>query len=179
MSALLLYYSTTLLLYYYYFTTGITDFATTLLPYYFTTSLQDESNQLSINFPEEYEVISTNLLKSMDLDNEGQLLKGVSENDDAGDKDKMETRQRIMISLKLRAEQRFVSMCHAAGEGDVDGVLHLARQGVDIDQPNHDGRTILHMAAAQGNYKMVEVLLQQGANRDAVDRWGSTPLYEV
>ena len=89
----------------------------------------------------------------------------------------MEIRDRIMISHRQRAEQKYVSMCQAAGEGDVEQVLSLVRHGVDIDKPNHDGRTILHMAADKGNYAMVEALLQHRANRDAVDRWGSTPLF--
>jgi ankyrin repeat protein len=89
----------------------------------------------------------------------------------------MEIRDRIMISHRQRAEQKYVSMCQAAGEGDVEQVLSLVRHGVDIDKPNHDGRTILHMAADKGNYAMVEALLQHRAHRDAVDRWGSTPLF--
>lgn len=35
------------------------------------------------------------------------------------------------------------------------------------------------MACADGNYKMVEVLLEHGADKDVKDRWGSTPLWEA
>lgn len=37
-------------------------------------------------------------------------------------------------------------------------------------------RTILHMAAMSGNYKLVETLLELQADKNVCDRWGQTPL---
>ena len=41
------------------------------------------------------------------------------------------------------------------------------------------GRTLLHEAAAQGSLRIVEFLLQLGADPNARDQWGHTPLYFV
>ena len=67
------------------------------------------------------------------------------------------------------------------GSGD-EALLDYARQQVVGDpQVAHDryvyGRTLLHGAAAAGNLGMVEVLLDRGADPDATDSWGHTPLY--
>ncbi|EKX34971.1 hypothetical protein GUITHDRAFT_42184, partial [Guillardia theta CCMP2712] len=78
-----------------------------------------------------------------------------------------------------RAEQQFFSLCHAAHVGDVDTVRILLRQGANIDEKNYDGRTVLHIACAEGNYRMVEVLLNHGADKNIKDRWGNTPLQEA
>jgi hemoglobin len=41
------------------------------------------------------------------------------------------------------------------------------------------GRTLLHEVAGQGNLAIVKLLLHLGADPDARDRWGHTPLYFV
>ncbi|EKX53123.1 hypothetical protein GUITHDRAFT_41816, partial [Guillardia theta CCMP2712] len=70
----------------------------------------------------------------------------------------------------------FFSLSHSANSGDVETVLQLIRQGADINKSNYDKRTVLHMACAEGNYRMVEILLNNGAEKDLKDRWGQTPL---
>lgn len=36
-----------------------------------------------------------------------------------------------------------------------------------------------HLAAVSGNVKVLEVLLEEGANKDIVNRWGETPLHQA
>ena len=71
---------------------------------------------------------------------------------------------------------RFAALRDAARTGDADAVVLLARQGASLDQVDYDGRSAMHMACVEGNYKVVEVLIQHGANINMKDRWGSTPL---
>ncbi|GLJ50906.1 hypothetical protein SUGI_1084110 [Cryptomeria japonica] len=42
-----------------------------------------------------------------------------------------------------------------------------------------DDRTALHVAACQGHAHLVHLLISRGANVNARDRWGSTPLVDA
>eukprot|EP00249_Psilotum_nudum_P024121 c29099_g2_i1 orf=1378-2988(-) len=50
---------------------------------------------------------------------------------------------------------------------------------VNVDDEDKQGRTALSLAAARGNYWMVNVFLEAGANVSAKDRLGLTPLLEA
>ena len=71
--------------------------------------------------------------------------------------------------------QLFVDLCWAASEGDCDGVQRLVLRGVDVNAADYDGRTPLHLAAADGRVETVKLLLSLGANQESLDRWGNTP----
>jgi ankyrin repeat protein len=47
----------------------------------------------------------------------------------------------------------------------------------ELDQKSEDGRTALHVAADEGNLLMVRKLVEAGADVNARDRRGTTPLY--
>jgi glutaminase len=68
-----------------------------------------------------------------------------------------------------------ISLCWAASNGDIFEVQQLIARGVDINLPDYDGRTALHLASSEGHIKVVELLLLKGANVNAKDRWGNTP----
>ncbi|XP_042391076.1 integrin-linked protein kinase 1-like isoform X1 [Zingiber officinale] len=61
-----------------------------------------------------------------------------------------------------------------ACQGDVQGVENLLKDGVDVNNIDLDGRTVLHIAACEGHVDVVRLLLSWRANVDARDRWGST-----
>ncbi|EKX42415.1 hypothetical protein GUITHDRAFT_48639, partial [Guillardia theta CCMP2712] len=63
--------------------------------------------------------------------------------------------------------------------GDLEEVRRMLRKGVDINSCNYDGKTIMHMAASEGNYRVVELLLEEGAEKNQKDRWGNTPLQDA
>jgi ankyrin repeat protein len=71
---------------------------------------------------------------------------------------------------------RFWELRDAVLTGDADEVALLARKGANLNQVDYNGRSALHMACAEGNYKVGEVMIQQGANINMKDRWGQTPL---
>ena len=45
-----------------------------------------------------------------------------------------------------------------------------------LNEADYDGRTAMHLAAAEGHEKTVRFLLSRGARADCQDRWGGTPL---
>ena len=67
---------------------------------------------------------------------------------------------------------------HAASIGDIDELKRLVAHGHDLDIADYDGRTPLHLAAAEGQQEAIEYLLAQGVSRDPRDRWGNTPFEE-
>ena len=50
---------------------------------------------------------------------------------------------------------------------------------MDINTCDFDERTTLHLASSQGNVKVVELLLKEGADVHAMDRYGNNALHEA
>ena len=50
---------------------------------------------------------------------------------------------------------------------------------LDINAGDYDGRTALHLAAAEGHAEIVQYLIEQNAKLHEKDRWGNTPLHEA
>jgi hypothetical protein len=49
---------------------------------------------------------------------------------------------------------------------------------LDINFPDYDGRTPLHLACEEGHENIVQFLLEQkGINPNVKDRWGNTPVH--
>ena len=48
-----------------------------------------------------------------------------------------------------------------------------------VHRGDYDGRTPLHLAAAEGHREMVRFMLALGVERAPKDRWGNTPYHEA
>lgn len=71
----------------------------------------------------------------------------------------------------------------ACASGDIDEVKMLLRNKegskLAIQKGDYDKRTPLHLACGEGHIKIVELLLNAGADINAKDRWGGTPLADA
>jgi glutaminase len=73
-----------------------------------------------------------------------------------------------------------VNLLFSAASGDLPGLRRHKLSGMDMTLADYDGRTALHLAAAEGHIHCVNFLLQQcNVPHDARDRWGKSPLEEA
>lgn len=68
------------------------------------------------------------------------------------------------------------SLYRAVHTGDLDQVKRNLDWHADVNQPDVDGDTPLHVAASTGRVAIAEQLLSHGANPEALDASGRTPL---
>lgn len=67
-----------------------------------------------------------------------------------------------------------IRLMYSANEGDIEGIKELLELGTNVNFRDIDERTALHVAACQGYSDVVKLLLDNGAEIDPKDRWGST-----
>jgi len=72
--------------------------------------------------------------------------------------------------------QFFTAFETAAADGEMLLVELLLMDGIDINAPDREGRTLLAWAAQRGRLEEVALLLRHGAAINARDRTGKTPL---
>ncbi|XP_058839457.1 L-asparaginase-like [Topomyia yanbarensis] len=63
--------------------------------------------------------------------------------------------------------------------GDVSKLNNLKGYGADLSMENYDRRTALHVACCEGNFEVVQFLLQNGAAVHVRDRFDRTPLMDA
>jgi glutaminase len=97
---------------------------------------------------------------------------GVIDDKDTVKRDPRLRRDHVLITDVLR-------LCWAASVGDLDQIRILVEAGADPNLGDYDGRTPLHLAAAEGYPDIVAYLLAQGVDPEPVDRWGTTPLEDA
>jgi len=73
-----------------------------------------------------------------------------------------------------------VNLLFSAASGDVTALRRHKLSGMDITLSDYDGRTALHLAAAEGHYECVLFLLEHcHVPHNPKDRWGNTPFDEA
>ena len=70
------------------------------------------------------------------------------------------------------------ALIKAASSGDMKSVETLLKLGADVNTQNHEKQTPLHLAFDRKDYAIVKLLLENGANVDAKDSYG-TPLHKA
>ncbi|MEM9170406.1 MAG: glutaminase A [Pseudomonadota bacterium] len=87
--------------------------------------------------------------------------------------------QRLIDPRKAAVERdadEAARLCAAAARGDLGELRRLLASGVDLGRADYDGRTALHLAASEGQEKIVRFLIDQVSDVAPRDRWGATPL---
>ncbi|XP_050283173.1 potassium channel AKT1-like [Quercus robur] len=70
-----------------------------------------------------------------------------------------------------------LSLCFAALRGDDLLLQQLLKRGLDPNELDSNGRTVLHIAAAKGSENCVHLLLEYGADPNNRDSDGNVPLW--
>ncbi|TKY61090.1 Potassium channel SKOR [Spatholobus suberectus] len=70
-------------------------------------------------------------------------------------------------------------LCMTVAKKELDLLKRVLAYGINPNAKNYDQRTALHIAASEGLFTMVELLLEAGASVLSKDRWGNTPLHEA
>lgn len=83
------------------------------------------------------------------------------------------------VHLEVRRSLEPVLLCSAASLGDVEALERMLAAGADLDAPDYEGRTPLHLAAGGGHLASVRWLLGHGARTNLVDHGGATPLWRA
>ncbi|XP_044211831.1 glutaminase liver isoform, mitochondrial isoform X2 [Thunnus albacares] len=91
--------------------------------------------------------------------------------------------RQVLAYRQWKAESegyQIMNVLLAAFKGDVQSLRRYFLSGVDVNAVDYDGRSALHVAAAEGHTEVIRFLLENtGANPALKDRWGSSPLQEA
>ncbi|XP_037068233.1 glutaminase kidney isoform, mitochondrial-like [Pollicipes pollicipes] len=85
------------------------------------------------------------------------------------------------IDPRKTSNEKRADMVHrllfAAAAGDLTAIKRYSLMEMHLEAADYDGRTALHLAAAEGHVHIVRFLLQKcSVLVDAKDRWGSAPV---
>src|SRR5258707_320120 len=82
----------------------------------------------------------------------------------------------VLFVPAVFAADRDTRLADAMKSKDRDVVRELLKQRVDVNTPQPDGATALHWAAHWDDLESAAVLIRAGANVNAVNVYGITPL---
>jgi len=113
-------------------------------------------------------------VNSIECDENGCLINFSREKD----RDDKEGNKQIdpLRKIKISQDEVISSLFYAASENDLNHLSHLILKNVNLNLRDHNKRTALHVAASEGNYEAVKLLIKYGANPSLKDRFNNTPI---
>jgi len=90
---------------------------------------------------------------------------------------KDEQTRELAKTIYNEKDHAMTNLMNAAQNCDIQAIEALAKEDVDIDKPDNNGRTLLHWAALHNDPDAITALLERGANIEAKDIQDWTPLY--
>jgi glutaminase len=73
-----------------------------------------------------------------------------------------------------------ITAFYAAAEGDLAELQRMIRSGISPNTTDYDKRSLLHLAASNGHYRIVKYLIKfPDIEIDVQDRWGGTPFSDA
>lgn len=85
----------------------------------------------------------------------------------------------ILGLLLVRLQVPAAMLCNAAAQDDIVMMESFTENGIDPNCGDYDNRTALHLAASGSKLRVAEFLVRKGADVNAVDRWGNTPMVDA
>ena len=76
----------------------------------------------------------------------------------------------------MKNQERRVPLCEAVIHNDSVAFQRLLTEGVDVNELDYNNIPALFYACQNGYYEMAKSLIQKGADLEAKDRFGKTPL---
>ena len=70
-------------------------------------------------------------------------------------------------------------LCAYAAKGELLEIKRFHRIHNKLDHVDYDDRSALHIAAAEGQFKVVEFLVKKGLDVNARDKFGRTPIVDA
>ena len=95
----------------------------------------------------------------------------------SGDSSRMDKHQQDQLEVAKTIGP--VLMCSYAASNDSVQIATLLKHGISPSIADYDGRSGLHVAAAEGAIDVIHVLVDAGAQLSGSDRFGRTPLEEA
>ena len=81
------------------------------------------------------------------------------------------------IGNTINDTDNFTLACYASANGDYHTLHSLYMRGIDLNTPDYDGRTPLHLACSEGKLEIVKFLVDTcKIPINTKDRWSNTPL---
>ena len=95
-------------------------------------------SEMVVNYPEQQDVIVSNILATFGLDTKGQSLPGWTADGREDDEAFALLRQMVVQAVSTQLDALQNQFTYAVNMGEVDTVKNLIRQGVDVNTSNYD-----------------------------------------
>ncbi|CAE7573135.1 SKOR, partial [Symbiodinium sp. CCMP2456] len=141
----------------------------------------DNFELIMSNLDSDRDQLLHNVAQSMKLSMNGTDLKKGAVMHDGQDETEFfqHMRESVRQMLLSRTAHMSITFINAAAEGNMEQVELLLRKRVSIDTANCDGRTAMHVAAAEGRENVIKALVKAEGNVNLQDRWKGTPLRDA